>query len=152
MAAEAGDVGGTTAIQNRALVAVAGDGDKILESGETSYVLSGVRSSNRVLNTGALNGVEDPVQIKVHGRVNNSTVGALSKYLSQIKLSRTWRESKSAYDRTVEVLGELRDVRPRVAEVTHHRLREDHEIGLRAAGAHGVEDAECLAVLGRVER
>src|SRR4029453_4251528 len=30
------------------------------------------------------------------------TVGAFSKYLSQIKLSRTWRESKSAYDRAVE--------------------------------------------------
>ena len=30
------------------------------------------------------------------------TVGAFSKYLSQIKLSRTWRESKGAYDRTVE--------------------------------------------------
>ena len=27
------------------------------------------------------------------------TVGAFSKYLSQIKLSRTWRQSKSAYDR-----------------------------------------------------
>jgi 1-deoxy-D-xylulose-5-phosphate synthase len=30
------------------------------------------------------------------------TVGAFSTYLSQIKLSRTWRQSKSAYDRTVE--------------------------------------------------
>src|SRR5688572_9642693 len=30
------------------------------------------------------------------------TVGAFSKYLSQIKLSRTWRQSRSAYDRTVE--------------------------------------------------
>ena len=30
------------------------------------------------------------------------TVGAFSKYLSEIKLSRTWRESKGAYDRTVE--------------------------------------------------
>ena len=30
------------------------------------------------------------------------TVGAFSKYLSQIKLSRTWRQSKSAYDRNVE--------------------------------------------------
>jgi len=30
------------------------------------------------------------------------TVGAFSKYLSKIKLSRTWRQSKSAYDRTVE--------------------------------------------------
>ena len=30
------------------------------------------------------------------------TVGAFSKYLSQIKLSRTWRQGKSAYDRTVE--------------------------------------------------
>ncbi len=30
------------------------------------------------------------------------TVGAFSKYLSQIKLSRSWRQSKSAYDRAVE--------------------------------------------------
>jgi 1-deoxy-D-xylulose-5-phosphate synthase len=30
------------------------------------------------------------------------TVGAFSKYLSQIKLSRTWREGKGAYDRAVE--------------------------------------------------
>src|SRR6478609_3056434 len=30
------------------------------------------------------------------------TVGAFSTYLSKIKLSRTWRQSKSAYDRTVE--------------------------------------------------
>jgi 1-deoxy-D-xylulose-5-phosphate synthase len=30
------------------------------------------------------------------------TVGAFSEYLSKIKLSRTWRQGKSAYDRTVE--------------------------------------------------
>jgi 1-deoxy-D-xylulose-5-phosphate synthase len=30
------------------------------------------------------------------------TVGAFSKYLSEIKLSRTWRQGKSAYDRAVE--------------------------------------------------
>ena len=30
------------------------------------------------------------------------TVGAFSKYLSQIKLSKAWRQSKSAYDQTVE--------------------------------------------------
>jgi 1-deoxy-D-xylulose-5-phosphate synthase len=30
------------------------------------------------------------------------TVGAFSRYLSQIKLSSAWRQSKSAYDRTVE--------------------------------------------------
>jgi 1-deoxy-D-xylulose-5-phosphate synthase len=30
------------------------------------------------------------------------TVGAFSKYLSQIKLSSAWRQSKSVYDRTVE--------------------------------------------------
>jgi len=37
------------------------------------------------------------------------TVGAVSKYLSQIKLSNAWRQSKGAYDRTVEripVIGE----------------------------------------------
>ncbi|MFP5341543.1 MAG: 1-deoxy-D-xylulose-5-phosphate synthase [Candidatus Limnocylindria bacterium] len=32
------------------------------------------------------------------------TVGALSKYLSQVKLSVAWRQSKSAYDRAVERL------------------------------------------------
>ncbi len=32
------------------------------------------------------------------------TVGALSKYLSQVKLSGAWRQSKSAYDRAVERL------------------------------------------------
>src|SRR6266550_1132812 len=32
------------------------------------------------------------------------TVGAFSKYLSQIKLSRTWRQSRSAYDAAVERL------------------------------------------------
>ncbi len=30
------------------------------------------------------------------------TVGAFSRYLSEIKLSRTWRQSKGAYDRAVE--------------------------------------------------
>src|SRR5437868_12667153 len=30
------------------------------------------------------------------------TVGAFSKYLSQIKLSNAWRQSKSVYDRTIE--------------------------------------------------
>ena len=30
------------------------------------------------------------------------TVGAFSKYLSQIKLSSAWKQSKSAYDRTIE--------------------------------------------------
>ena len=49
------------------------------------------------------------------------TVGAFSTYLSKIKLSRTWRQSKSAYDRTVErvpVIGrtvlELSQAAPRV--------------------------------------
>ncbi|MBA2702042.1 MAG: 1-deoxy-D-xylulose-5-phosphate synthase [Chloroflexi bacterium] len=47
------------------------------------------------------------------------TVGAFSKYLSQIKLSGAWRQSKSAYDRSVEripVLG------PHVLELSR-RLR-----------------------------
>ncbi len=30
------------------------------------------------------------------------TVGAFSKYLSQIKLSSAWKQSKSAYDRSIE--------------------------------------------------
>ena len=48
------------------------------------------------------------------------TVGAFSKYLSQIKLSRTWRESKSAYDRTVE---RIPFVGPTVLELSR-RLRK----------------------------
>jgi 1-deoxy-D-xylulose-5-phosphate synthase len=48
------------------------------------------------------------------------TVGAFSKYLSQIKLSRTWRESKSAYDRTVE---RIPVVGPTVLELSR-RLRK----------------------------
>jgi 1-deoxy-D-xylulose-5-phosphate synthase len=48
------------------------------------------------------------------------TVGAFSKYLSQIKLSRTWRESKSAYDRTVE---RIPMVGPTVLELSR-RLRK----------------------------
>ena len=48
------------------------------------------------------------------------TVGAFSKYLSEIKLSRTWRESKSAYDRTVE---RIPVVGPTVLELSR-RLRK----------------------------
>ena len=42
------------------------------------------------------------------------TVGAFSRYLSQIKLSRTWRQGKSAYDRTVERIRRDRRDGPRV--------------------------------------
>ena len=49
------------------------------------------------------------------------TVGAFSKYLSQIKLSRTWRQGKSAYDRTVEripvVGGTALELSPAVPQV-----------------------------------
>ena len=48
------------------------------------------------------------------------TVGAFSKYLSQIKLSRTWRQSKGAYDRTVE---RIPVVGPTVLELSK-RLRK----------------------------
>jgi 1-deoxy-D-xylulose-5-phosphate synthase len=48
------------------------------------------------------------------------TVGAFSKYLSQIKLSRTWRESKSAYDRAVE---RIPVIGPTVLELSR-RLRK----------------------------
>jgi 1-deoxy-D-xylulose-5-phosphate synthase len=47
------------------------------------------------------------------------TVGAFSKYLSQIKLSSAWRQSKSAYDRTVE---RVPVVGPHVLEISK-RLR-----------------------------
>ena len=48
------------------------------------------------------------------------TVGAFSKYLSEIKLSRSWRQSKSAYDRTVE---RIPVVGPTVLELSR-RLRK----------------------------
>jgi 1-deoxy-D-xylulose-5-phosphate synthase len=48
------------------------------------------------------------------------TVGAFSKYLSQIKLSRSWRQSKSAYDRTVE---RIPVIGPTVLELSR-RLRK----------------------------
>ncbi len=47
------------------------------------------------------------------------TVGAFSKYLSQIKLSGAWRQSKSAYDRTV---GDIPVVGPTLLEWSR-RLR-----------------------------
>jgi 1-deoxy-D-xylulose-5-phosphate synthase len=47
------------------------------------------------------------------------TVGAFSHYLSQIKLSRTWRQSKGAYDRLVE---QIPLVGPTVLELSR-RLR-----------------------------
>ena len=48
------------------------------------------------------------------------TVGAFSKYLSQIKLSSAWRQGKSAYDRTVE---RIPVVGPSVLELSK-RLRQ----------------------------
>jgi 1-deoxy-D-xylulose-5-phosphate synthase len=48
------------------------------------------------------------------------TVGAFSKYLSQIKLSRTWRQGKSAYDQAVE---RIPVVGPTVLELSK-RLRK----------------------------
>ncbi|HSK52878.1 MAG TPA: 1-deoxy-D-xylulose-5-phosphate synthase, partial [Clostridia bacterium] len=47
------------------------------------------------------------------------TVGAFSKYLSQIKLSRAWREGKGAYDRAVE---RIPVIGPSVLEISR-RLR-----------------------------
>jgi 1-deoxy-D-xylulose-5-phosphate synthase len=48
------------------------------------------------------------------------TVGAFSKYLSEIKLSRTWRQGKSAYDRSVR---RIPVVGPTVLELSR-RLRK----------------------------
>ena len=47
------------------------------------------------------------------------TVGGLSKYLSQIKLSGTWQSSKTAYD---ELVGRIPGVGPTVRELSQ-RLR-----------------------------
>ena len=62
------------------------------------------------------------------------SVGALSRYLSRIKLSETWRDSKRAYDRTVEripvvgstVLDVSRRLRGAVVDFAQHgQLFED---------------------------
>jgi len=42
------------------------------------------------------------IVVNVNEMSISPTVGAFSKYLSQIKLSKAWRQSKSAYDQTVE--------------------------------------------------
>ena len=57
------------------------------------------------------------------------TVGALSKYLSQIKLSNAWRTSRTAYDRLIERAADLRRHGARAVEAAAQGRRE-----LRPAG------------------
>ncbi len=73
----ASDTGGTTDAANRALVAIAGDGDQTLDSGETAYILGAPVRGNAVEGVDALNGADDPVSISTHGRNDAGTVGAL---------------------------------------------------------------------------
>jgi len=85
------------------------------------------------------------------------TVGAFSKYLSQIKLSSAWRQGKSAYDRTVEripiiggtVLELSRRVRRTVVSFAQPgQLFED--LGITYIGAVPGHDLHALlATLGR---
>ncbi len=74
----ASNLGATTALVNRGFVAIMGDGDKLLEGGETGYVLSGFGSANHVVNAGSLNTVLDAVTISTHGRMNAGAVGQLA--------------------------------------------------------------------------
>ncbi len=85
------------------------------------------------------------------------TVGAFSKYLSQIKLSGAWRQGKSAYDRSVEripiiggtVLELSRRVRRMVVQFAQPgQLFED--LGITYIGAVPGHDLHALlATLGR---
>ncbi|MFO1209996.1 MAG: hypothetical protein U1E40_12360 [Amaricoccus sp.] len=71
------DLGTTTAAANRVLVAITGNGDKALSNGETGYVIGGANASNGVPNLAALDTVDDPVTISLHGRTSASAVGAI---------------------------------------------------------------------------
>jgi 1-deoxy-D-xylulose-5-phosphate synthase len=85
------------------------------------------------------------------------SVGALSRYLSRIKLSETWRDSKRAYDRTVEripiigstVLDVSRRLRGAVVDFAQHgQLFED--LGITYIGPVPGHDLHALdAVISR---
>jgi 1-deoxy-D-xylulose-5-phosphate synthase len=85
------------------------------------------------------------------------SVGALSRYLSRIKLSDTWRDSKRAYDRTVEripfvgstVLDLSRRLRGAVVDFAQHgQLFED--LGITYIGPVPGHDLHALeAVISR---
>ena len=64
------------------------------------------------------------------------TVGAFSKYLSEIKLSTAWQQSKSAYDRTVE----------RIPVVGGSVLELASACGRRSSGSHN--PASCSRTSG----
>ena len=71
------EIGGTSALANRALVAIAGNGDQSLDGEETGYIPAAMARGNRVTEADVLNGGNDPVSVSVHGRINVNTVGAL---------------------------------------------------------------------------
>ncbi len=88
------------------------------------------------------------------------SVGALSRYLSRIKLSETWRDSKRAYDRTVEripvvgasILDLSRRLRGAVVDFAQHgQLFED--LGITYIGPvpghdlHALDDVFSRALL-----
>ena len=68
-----------TDLARRALTAIVGDGDKLLEAGETGHVLASARSVlGFVGSTATLNGTEDPVKISAHGWTSATRAGALN--------------------------------------------------------------------------
>ncbi len=82
------------------------------------------------------------------------SVGALSRYLSRIKLSGTWRDSKRAYDRTVEripvvghsILDVSRRLRGAVVDFAQHgQLFED--LGITYIGPVPGHDLQALAAV-----
>lgn len=83
------DLGTTTAVTNRAYVAVLGDGDTALEAGETGHVLSGLSSALRMTNAATLNTAEDPVKITAHGRLSSTSVGNMAPD-GRLAMSNSW--------------------------------------------------------------
>ena len=73
----AANLGAGTALRNKALVAIAGNGDGQLEVGEKGHVLGGAANAAGRVNQTNLNGAEDPVRITAHGWVQANTAGAL---------------------------------------------------------------------------
>ncbi|MFO1144216.1 MAG: hypothetical protein U1E59_17925 [Amaricoccus sp.] len=82
------DLGTTTGVANRALVAITGNGDKAITNGETGYVIGGAASGNDVPNLATLDTAADPVTISMHGRTSAGAVGALAA--TALDFNNTW--------------------------------------------------------------
>ena len=72
------NLGPTTALVNRAFVAIVGDADQLLEPGETGFVISGMEAASHIAGAATLNTLADPVTITTHGRQNAGAVGQLA--------------------------------------------------------------------------